>query len=127
MDELHLEHIGVYIEADRFDDAVAFYVDEVGWHPVLEGNGPPQFVIFGDGRGGHMEMTCGDPATVVPPTHVGVSVPWGHLESLIARLEMRGAILDGPYAPIPGLMWINTYDPGGNWLQFVSREVALED
>jgi catechol 2,3-dioxygenase-like lactoylglutathione lyase family enzyme len=126
MSELYLEHVGVYIDADRFDETVAFYEDELGWHRVLESDGPSRFVILGDGRGGRIELVCGEPATVVAPTHIGVAVPRDHLESLVARLEKRGIPLDGPYAPIPGLMWVNTYDPGGNWVQFVSREVALK-
>ena len=93
---------------------------------MLKGDSPPRFTICGDGCGGRVELVCGDPAIVVPPTHIGISVPWGHLDSLIAQLKARGATLDEPYAPVSGLMWINTFDPGGNWLQFVSREVGLD-
>lgn len=125
MSELPLEHVGVYIEADRFDDTVAFYEEVLGWHAVLEGKDPPRFVIFGDGHGGHVEIVCGEPATVLAPAHVGVAVPWGGLETLITQLNERGATLDGPHAPIPGLEWVNTADPAGNWVQFVSREVPL--
>ncbi len=126
MSELYLEHVGVYIAVDRFDETVAFYEEELGWHRVLESDGPSRFVIFGDGYGGRIELVCGEAATVVAPTHIGVSVPRDRLDSLIARLQGQGATLDGPYAPIPGLTWVNTYDPGGNWVQFVSRDVALE-
>jgi catechol 2,3-dioxygenase-like lactoylglutathione lyase family enzyme len=120
-----LEHVGLGVRRERYEDAVRFYQELFGWHRLRELPGELTFV--GDGAGARLEIFPTDAPALANPYHLAFSVDPGKFDQVRERLAQTGVTLEEPYLNEFGDRIGYFTDPAGNRAQIVARKEPLPE
>jgi catechol 2,3-dioxygenase-like lactoylglutathione lyase family enzyme len=125
-DAVRLEHVGIPVSVENFDEVEAFYNNNFGWNTVRTLAGPPRIAFISDGAGGRLELyvAAGNPMT--DPVHLAFAVPIDQFETITARLRDSGVTFDVETQNEAGDRLAFFNDPAGNRAQIVGRVRELE-
>lgn len=114
-----LEHVGIGVPRDRFEETIRFYEQVFGWHRIRENPGDLAFI--GDGQGGRLEILARDEPSLTQPHHLAFVVDSADFEATVAALRSTGVPVEAPMKNPFGDTMIFFSDPGGTYAQIVSR------
>lgn len=118
-----LEHVGIGVTQDKFEETLAFYERVFGWGRIREN--PGDFTFISDGAGGRIELLVRDTGPIASPHHLAFVVDLGAMEAAMAALREAGARYDPPVTTPAGDQLLYFTDPAGNYMQIVARKTAL--
>ncbi|MEZ4570526.1 MAG: VOC family protein [Thermomicrobiales bacterium] len=127
MASVRLEHVGIPVTTDNFDEVVSFYCDNFGWTVIRELDGPPRINFISDGEGGRLEVYVADGPPMTHPSHLAFAVPVAEFDELRNRLLDSGIVFDVDTTNPAGDKLAFFNDPAGNRAQIVGRITALPD
>jgi predicted enzyme related to lactoylglutathione lyase len=118
-----LEHVGIIVPRDKFEQILKFYEGTFGWHRIREVG--DNIVFIGDGQGGRMEIIANDAEPLPAPHHVAFVLPMDQLEAAEAALKAAGAQVNPVQTSPSGDKLLFFNDPAGNYMQIVCRVTPM--
>src|SRR5687768_9338053 len=90
-----LEHVGIGVPRDKYEETIGFYERVFGWSRIREV--PDDFTFLSDGQGGRIEVLLRDGITPVsPPHHLAIVVEPDDFEATGQALREAGARVEQP-------------------------------
>ncbi len=120
---IRLEHVGIAVPQEKYDETVQFYQRAFGWHHIKDVPGLGCFI--GDGQGGRLEVMYKPATPLHDPHHLAFAVTQAEFEGVMAALRDAGAALDAPETNPLGEPMVYFSDPAGNRAQVVGRKEPL--
>lgn len=118
-----LEHVGLGVTSDKYEEIIRFYERVFGWHRIKEAAGELAFI--GDGAGGRLEIINNNAAPLPAPHHLAFVVDLEEFDAVADRLREAGAQLQEPRLSPFGDRLLFFTDPAGNAAQIVGRIAPL--
>lgn len=125
-DAVRLEHVGIPVTDENFEEVEAFYTNNFGWKTVRTLAGPPRIAFISDGAGGRLELYVAPGNPMTDPAHLAFAVPIDQFEALATRLRDSGVAFDVESQNAAGDRLAFFNDPAGNRAQIVGRIRELE-
>ena len=114
----------VTLHVSDLEKSLAFYTDTLGMEVASRfGGAGHQIAMLGMAGGTKVELICeGNPLPDSPGTGISFGLETGDLDTLAAKLEQAGHIVEGPVSPNSHIRFSFVQDPDGYTVQLVEQK-----